>query len=390
MKKFWMLALEFVHNLSKAQVRFWIDRFKSFHKSLHYRLSSGIKLGDSIRQFFDIRHARHLYYRSTCQHEALEAGSPISQTTAIHYRYHLEETCLTHPVKPAHVTLVLLSGIVPFLWAQNQNEPPARPAAPNAPQPVPARRGGAGAGGEYKVYDQTTLDRGKTIYTANCAFCHGGNAKGGESGPDLLRSITVLHDENGELIGKVVLNGRPDKGMPKFNFSPEQINDIAAFLHEGVRAAAQRSTYKILDILVGDPKAGEAYFNGAGHCTSCHSVTGDLAHIGSKYDPVDLQQKIVMPREGRFGRQRSPQDKGTAITATVTLPTGETINGTLDHIDDFAITLTDANGQSHSFTRDGDIPKVELHDPMKGHTELLKQYTDADIHNLTAYLETLK
>jgi cytochrome c oxidase cbb3-type subunit 3 len=297
---------------------------------------------------------------------------------------------LIDSVKPARVALVLLSALLPCVWAQAPDAPPAkRPAAQAAPPPAP-RRGGGGAGGEYKTYDSATLERGKKTYTANCAFCHGGNAKGGESGPDLLRSITVLHDENGELISKVVLNGRPDKGMPKFAFSPDQIADISAFLHEGVRAAAQRSTYKILDILVGDPKAGEAYFNGVGGCTSCHSVTGDLAHVGSKYDPVNLQQKIVMPREGRFGRQRGPVDKGTAVTATVTLPSGEIVNGTLDHIDDFAITVTDQSGNPHSFTREGDVPKVELHDPMKGHLELLKQYTDADIHNLTAYLVTLK
>ncbi len=284
-------------------------------------------------------------------------------------------------VKSGQAALVLLAGLVPFALAQ-------APAGP-APTP-PARRGGAGAGGDYKTYDAETLERGKKTYTANCAFCHGGNAKGGESGPDLLRSITVLHDEDGELISKVVLNGRPDKGMPKFALAPDQIADITAFLHDGVRAAAQRGTYKILDILVGDASAGQAYFNGAGHCTNCHSVTGDLAHVGSKYDAVNLQQKVVMPRESRFGRSAGPEGRGTAVTATITLPSGEVVNGTLNRIDDFAISVTDQSGARRNFTREADVPKVELHDPMKGHTELLKQYTDADIHNLTAYLVTLK
>jgi mono/diheme cytochrome c family protein len=276
--------------------------------------------------------------------------------------------------KLPRVALLLLYGAGCLAWPQTPAAPP-----PNKPP-----KGFAGAGGDYKEYDPATLERGKRTYTANCAFCHGGNAKGGESGPDLLRSITVLHDENGELIGKVVLNGRPDKGMPKFNFTPEQIADISAFLHDGVRAAAERSTYKILNVLVGDAKAGEVYFNGAGGCTSCHSVTGDLAHIGAKYDALNLQQKIVMPREGR------QVDKATAVTATVTLPSGETVTGILHHMDDFSITLIDAQGDYRSFSRDGEVPKIELHDPMKGHTELLKQYTDADIHNLTAYLVTLK
>ena len=243
---------------------------------------------------------------------------------------------------------------------------------------------------EYKDLRRGNAGTRQKTYTANCAFCHGGNAKGGESGPDLLRSITVLHDENGELISKVVLNGRPDKGMPKFNLPPDQIADIVGVLHDGVRAAAQRGTYKILDILVGNAQAGETYFNGAGGCTSCHSVTGDLAHIGSKYDPVNLQQKIVMPRQGRYGRNPGPVDKSTTITATITTPSGEVVNGVLDRIDDFSITVTDQSGNRRSFTREDDVPKVELHDPMKAHTELLKKYTDADIHNLTAYLVTLK
>ena len=292
-------------------------------------------------------------------------------------------------VKPARVALVLLSGIVPYAWAQAPAGPPANKPA-NQAAPTPARRGFGGAGGDYKEYDAETLERGKKTYSANCAFCHGGNAKGGESGPDLLRSITVLHDENGDLIGKLLANGRPDKGMPKFSFSPEQIADISAFLHDGVRAAAERGTYKILDILVGDAKAGQAYFNGAGTCTSCHSVTGDLAHVGSKYGPVDLQQKIVMPREGRFFGRRTAPDKGTSVTATITLPSGEMVEGRLDKLDDFAVSVIDKNGEYRSFSRNGDVPKVELHDPMKGHTELLKHYSDADIHNLTAFLVTLK
>jgi hypothetical protein len=104
---------------------------------------------------------------------------------------------------------------------------------------------------------------------------------------------------------------------------------------------------------------------------------------------VNLQQKIVMPRESRFGRG-GPVSKETAVTASVTLPSGEVVTGTLGRMDDFAISLIDANGEYHSFTREGDVPKIELKDPMKGHTELLQQYSDADIHNLTAYLVTLK
>jgi cytochrome c oxidase cbb3-type subunit III len=262
-------------------------------------------------------------------------------------------------------------------------------ATAQAPPAQPAPRRGGGAGGDYKEYDAAVLETGKKTFSANCAFCHGSNAKGGETGPDLLRSVIVLHDEDGEGIAPVILNGRPDKGMPKFNLPKEQISAIAAFLHDRVRATAQRGTYHVLDIVVGDPKGGEAYFNSAGKCSGCHSVTGDLAHIGSKYDAVTVQQKIVMPREGRrFGRRTEPDP--APIIATVTLASGETVKGRLEHIDDFSVSLTDASGTYRSFGREGDSPSVTLQDPLQPHIELLKKYTDADIHNLTAYLMTVK
>jgi cytochrome c oxidase cbb3-type subunit 3 len=242
----------------------------------------------------------------------------------------------------------------------------------------------------YKNYDPQTVERGQKLFTATCSFCHGANAKGGESGPDLLRSPVVLDDNNGEKIGQVVLNGRPAKGMPKFDLSQQQIQDIATFLHQRVQDAALRDTYKILNIVDGNAEAGQAYFSGAGHCTTCHSVTGDLAHIGSKYDPVTIQQKIVMPREQRWFFMPAAGPPANPIMVTVTLAGGETVSGRLEHIDDFNVSLTDAAGEYHSFTRCGDTPKVELKDPLEAHTQMLTKYTDADIHNLTAYLVSLK
>lgn len=248
------------------------------------------------------------------------------------------------------------------------------------------RRPGGGAGMDYKAYDAAILERGKSTFAARCGFCHGSNARGGESGPDLLRSPLVRDDEDGNLIAPVVLKGRPAAGMPKFDLSRTEISDIAAFLHEGVRAAAERGTYKLLNIVTGDPKAGEAYFNGAGKCNTCHSVTGDLKGIGAKYDPVALQGRFLMPAAGREGQRRA----SAPVTVTVTLPSGKSFEGILERIDDFNVALTDASGDYHSFSRNGGIPRVELHDPIKQHYDMLSKYTDASIHNLTAWLVTLK
>jgi mono/diheme cytochrome c family protein len=255
--------------------------------------------------------------------------------------------------------------------------------AQNAPGAA-VRRPGGGAGIDYKAYDAATLERGKSVFQANCGFCHGSNARGGESGPDLLRSELVRDDEDGNLIAPVVMNGRPGAGMPKFELPRAQILDIAAFLHEGVRAAAERGTYKVLNIVTGDPKAGEAYFNGAGKCSSCHSVSGDLKGVGAKYDPVTLQGRLLMP-VGRGGRGRTPP-----IAVTVIVAPGKSVEGTLDRIDDFTVALTDAKGDYRSFSRKGAIPRVVLKDPIQQHFDMLTKYTDRDIHNLTAYLVTLK
>jgi len=248
------------------------------------------------------------------------------------------------------------------------------------------RKPGGGAGMDYKDYDAATLERGKTAFVTQCGFCHGSNAKGGESGPDLIRSVQVIDDENGNLIGPIIRGGRQAQGMPKFDMTQAQISDIAAFLHEGVRAAAERGTYKILNIVTGNAKAGEAFFDGAGKCNTCHSPAKDLKGIGAKYDPITLQGRFLMPVGGRTNQQRAT----SPIVVTVTLPSGQSFKGTLVRIDDFNISLTDANGDYHSFTRNGAIPKVTLDDPLKAHYDMLPKYTDAEIHNLTAFLVTLK
>jgi mono/diheme cytochrome c family protein len=237
-------------------------------------------------------------------------------------------------------------------------------------------------------YGPASVERGKTTFVGACGFCHGSNAKGGEKGPDLLRSVLVLDDENGNAIGPIILKGRPDKGMPRFPFTPQQIADVAAFLHDAIKTAIERDNYKILNIVTGDPKAGVAYFNGAGGCASCHSVTGDLKGIGAKYEPVTLQGKFLQPNYTWI--EGTPPHKVFAISATVTLPSGESFLGALVHYDDFNIALRDSSGAYHSFTRRSGGPHVEIQNRLQAHVDLLSRYTDADIHNLTAYLVTLK
>jgi mono/diheme cytochrome c family protein len=232
--------------------------------------------------------------------------------------------------------------------------------------------------------DAAAAARGEKLYASNCAFCHGAKANGAE-GPDLIRSALVLHDEKGEIIGPFVHNGRPDRGMPAFStLTNDQLYDIAEFLHVRVEAAANRGTYQIQNIVTGNAAAGEAYFNGPGKCASCHSVTGDLAHIGSKMRPADLQQSFLYP-----GARGFDPANPTVTHVTVTLPSGQTVSGTLKRMDDFNVSLIDSAGDYRSFTV---VPglHVTVEDKLQAHRQLLDQYTDADMHNLTAYLVTLK
>ena len=235
-------------------------------------------------------------------------------------------------------------------------------------------------------YDAASVERGRQTFASTCGFCHGTNAKGGEKGPDLLRSVLVLHDDGGKDIGKVVLNGRPEKGMPRFALSATQIADIANFLHNSILVAEDRDNYKILNIVVGDPRAGAAYSNQ--NCASCHSPTGDLKGIATKYDPATLQGKFIAPDS--TWTEGTPPHTVSAFSVTVTLPSGESFTGTPMNFDDFNVSFRDQNGDYHSFNRTADGVKVETHNRLQAHMDLVGQYTDNDIHNLTAYLVTMR
>jgi mono/diheme cytochrome c family protein len=236
--------------------------------------------------------------------------------------------------------------------------------------------------------DPAAIERGKALYGVNCQFCHGADIRGGDSGPSLLRSGLVLDDQHGELVGPVIQNGRTDRGMPKFAFTNDQVADIATFLHTFRAAGYDESRRRPPSIVVGDAKAGEAYFGA--RCGSCHSATGDLRGVATKIsDPRILQQTWLMPGSGGArGGPRPVEVRPTRVT--VTLPSGEKVEGRLDRIDDFVVSLTTDDGTHRSFQTSGDTPKVEIKDPLQPHRELLRVYRDSDIHNVTAYLVTLK
>jgi cytochrome c oxidase cbb3-type subunit 3 len=250
-------------------------------------------------------------------------------------------------------------------------QPPAYPDRPKAPQEV--------------------LDRGKATFGVNCAFCHGSDAGGGEAGPNLWRSSVVLQDKAGELIAPIVHGGRVDKGMPRIDITDPQVADIAAWLHS-IHVSSRSLADASINIVTGNAADGHAAFQKT--CASCHSVTGDLKGIASKVpDPKVLQMNWLIPGgagRGGAGRGAANPIQAPPVTVTVTLPSGEKVTGKLDRIDDFTVGLTTADGTSRSFERMGNKPQVDIHDPLAPHRALLHTYSEKDMHDITAYLVTIK
>lgn len=271
-----------------------------------------------------------------------------------------------------------------------KNLPPVSAAATPAGTARKVRRPSmldqAGAN-DKQVVDEVAAHRGRTIYIAQCITCHGTHARGSERGADLVRSLVVLHDRYGSTLGPFLEKGHP--AGKNISLTHDQIVDLSHFLHQQVGDTLRTGPYnKVLNILVGDPREGKAYFNGPGRCSTCHSVTGDLAHIGSKYDPAILQLKVVFPQTSAFGRRASTSFR-KPVTVTVTTPSGQSASGVLEEIDDFDVSLREENGTYRTIHR-GPGVKVEKHDPYAAHVALLDEYTDKDIHDVVAYLETFK
>ena len=256
--------------------------------------------------------------------------------------------------------------------------------------------GGAGRGGQDRrqgTYpalqrppgDPELIARGQALYGINCRACHGVDLRGGDlGGPNLLRSQLVLRDQQGELILPVIRDGQAS--MPPQPLSEEEVRAVVEYIYSILGTASRQGGPPPgepieLDILVGDAAAGQTYF--AGRCASCHSAEGDLQGIATRIpDPKELQNTWV--RGGARGAARPP------VTVTVTEPSGERVEGRLERLDDFVVVLTQADGRHRSFSRRGDAPLVEVSDPTAVHRDLLSVYSDTDIHNVTAYLVTLK
>ncbi len=227
--------------------------------------------------------------------------------------------------------------------------------------------------------DPAAALRGRSVYAAQCINCHGSTAKGGPTGPDLIRSVAVLRDRLGSHIAPAM---RAAPASHQASLTDGQIADLSHFLRERIEAVTRNRTPSApIDVLTGDPEAGRRYFNGAGGCSTCHSPAGDFADLRSRTpDPLTLQQRMLFPSLVRSTRR---------VEVTVTPLSGPPISGTLVRVDNFTVSLRDASDDYRSFSRVPGV-RVEIRDPLAVHHELLDQYTDEAIHDLVTYLWTLK
>jgi len=311
-----------------------------------------------------------------------------------------------------HVVLGAAAGVLlSSILISGQGAPQAPPAG-QPPAGAQGGRGGGRAGQSFpaqqrKLADPAVIERGGTLFGINCRLCHGADLRGGDmGGVNLLRSPLVLSDQEGEMIYPVVHNGRNPEGrppMPPLPLSEEDVKAVAAYIHSvAAKMAGQggpppREAPVELNILVGNAAAGKQYFDA--NCASCHSASGDMAAVGARYpSPTMLQNAWVSGSAGGGGRggrgggggAEAPGRAPKPVTAVVTTREGQRVEGRLDRIDDFLVTLTLADGTQKTFTRAGNTPAIQINDPMAGHKQLWTKLTDDDIHNVTAYLVTLK
>jgi cytochrome c oxidase cbb3-type subunit 3 len=265
--------------------------------------------------------------------------------------------------------------------ALGQPNPPRRPARPQTESPAALPRPKSAT---PQTYPAEQVREGEVRFGAQCGFCHGKDAAGGESGPDLTRAELVAEDVHGNRVEPVIRAGRPNAGMPAFNnLSESELNSIVAFLHSQMDKFAAlgggRRSVEPSDLATGNAATGREYFNGMGKCSSCHSATGDLAGIGKRLQGLTLLRRMLYPGGGPGSVQGR---------ATFLLPLGQTVVAPVAAEDEFTVTILDPVGARQTYQRSA--VKVKIDEPLSAHFDQLGKYTDADMHNVYAYLETLK
>lgn len=306
----------------------------------------------------------------------------------------------------------IAAAVAGMLWTAVQGAPDSQDPPAGTPQqgrgagPQPGRQGGGQRANfpqqQRAPGDPAVIARGRALYGVRCGACHGADMRGGDQGgPNLLRSQILLTDQHGENIVPVIRDGRQGAvgTMPAFHLPEEDMLAIAEYIHSVLGQAGRQGrppgseTVPELNVIVGDAAAGQRYFEKV--CSRCHSPAGNLRGVASRVADARALQDLwvsggLSGRGGRGGGGGRGDAEPSRIQVTVTAPGSAPVAGRLVRIDDFVVSIQTEDGARRTFRRDGANPKVDINDPLEPHRRLVLELTDRDMHDVTAYLATLK
>ena len=194
-----------------------------------------------------------------------------------------------------------------------------------------------------------------------------------------MDSDLVTSDVRGNKIGVVVRNGRPENGMPAFKLSPQEIYRAGRFPscpeEKSDRSPADAAGWRSAIFKPAMSRRANNISMVREPARPAILPTGDLAGVARRYRGLELEKRMLYPNDA-------------PATVTVTLPSGQTVSGKLSYQDEFTIGLTDDAGWYQSWPTSQ--VKYTINAPAEAHVELLGKYTDDDVHNLMAYLQTLR
>jgi cytochrome c oxidase cbb3-type subunit III len=231
---------------------------------------------------------------------------------------------------------------------------------------------------EKNPYDSAAdLTTGRQYFLGHCAQCHGPEGEGGR-GVNLTTG-RYRHGNSDRQLYMTIRKGVPGSEMYGSSLSQPELWRVVAYVRRLGAAGAEEKA-------AGDPKAGQAIYEGKGGCASCHIVNGrggllgpDLTEIGLRRSLKFLRDSIVDPSAYINPEYRS---------ATVVPRSGAKVRGVVLNEDDYSIQLRDTREELRSFL------KSDLKEVQREKESLMPSYksvlSETEINDLVARLNSLR
>jgi cytochrome c oxidase cbb3-type subunit III len=226
-------------------------------------------------------------------------------------------------------------------------------------------------------YSAGEIEAGSRLYAGQCVLCHGPSG-------DLVAAIDLRRGRfrravSDEDLGRVIVAGVPDAGMPGFTLQPAEVNGLIAFIRAGFDVSGAA-------VKVGNAGRGRALFEGKGACGTCHRVNGkgpraapELSDIGAIRTPAALQRSLLDPTSAMLPINRPVR----AVTRD-----GRTVKGRRLNEDTYTVQLIDEEERLVSLVK-AELREYELAatSPMPSYA---KTFSSDEVSDVVAYLLSLK